>query len=141
VRENSGESREAAPPSGFQPGNLAAMTHGARSERQVKAVATVQKRRFLRQNRLRASDMEGIGLAMLDNWSRAQAKVEILDAWFADHGLLDGEGKPHDATKVYFTALNSAARALVRLSEHMKQPRQRDALSDYLTETYGAEGA
>jgi hypothetical protein len=124
----------------FPPGNVAAVTHGARSERRVSAVATTQKRRWLRQNRLRLSDLEGVGIALLDNWARAQAKVELLDHHFAEHGFLDGEGKPHAASAFYFTALNSAARTLRQLSEHLRTPRQRDALADYLESNYGSSG-
>jgi hypothetical protein len=69
---------------------------------------------------LRASDLDGVGAALLDNWSRAQAKVEILDWHFEQVGLLDESGEPRGATRIYFTALNSARLSAVRLSEHLK---------------------
>lgn len=103
----------------------------------MSAVATVQKRRFLRQNGLRLHDLEGVGIALLDNWARAQSKVELLDRHFSEVGFLDGDGKPHSASAFYVTILNCAARTLRQLSEHLKQPRQRDALADYLTSAYG----
>ena len=63
----------------------------------MKPRATIQKRRFLRQNGLRKADVDGIGLALLDTWARAQAKIEILDAYFSEHGLLEEDGKPQPA--------------------------------------------
>ncbi len=65
--------------------------HGARSEGRIRAVARTQKRRFLRQNGLRAGDVEGLGLAYLDLWARAQAKVELMDRWSEENGWLDDE--------------------------------------------------
>jgi hypothetical protein len=110
-----------------RPANLNAVSHGAHSERRVKPLATVQKRRFLRQNGLRKADVDGIGLALLDAWARAQAKVELLDVFFADRGIVDPEdGKPAPALGVYFTALNAATKALVRLEEHLKRRAETD---------------
>jgi hypothetical protein len=103
----------------FAPGNAAAVRHGATSERQIRPAAKAQRRRFLRQNGLRAGDLDGIGRGLLDNWARAQAKVELLDAYFERHGFLDARGKPRGGVQVYFTALNSARLALARLDEHL----------------------
>jgi hypothetical protein len=116
-------------------GNQAAVKHGATSPIQSAPVARAQRRRFLRQTGLRASDLEGIGLALLDNWARAQAKVDLLDRYFARCGFLDETGEPVPATRLYFTALNSARLALTRLSEHLKA-RQPDGetLADVLGE-------
>ena len=111
---------------GFQPGNTAALTHGSTSERRVKPLATVQKRRFLRQNNLRKSDLDGIGLALLDTYSRAASKVELLDLYFAERGLLEEDGKPQPALAVYFVALNSATRSLKALREHLRQRAEVD---------------
>jgi hypothetical protein len=99
---------------------LAPRKHGAKSPARIARVARSQKRRLLRQIGLRASDLDGVGLALLDNWARAQAKVELLDQHFARVGLLDDEGEPIGATKLYFTALNSARLAVARLAEHLK---------------------
>jgi hypothetical protein len=107
---------------GFQRGNTVAETHGASSERRVSRGATAQKRRLLRQNGLRASDLDGLGLAHLDLAARALAKVEILDEYWADpaHGFIDARGEPHPAAKVYFAAINSARLALARLEAHLR---------------------
>jgi hypothetical protein len=86
----------------------------------VKTVATVQKRRLLRQVGLRAADLDGLGLALLDNWARAQAKVELMDSWAAEHGWLDEDGNEPGFVRTYFAALNSARLSLGRLEEHLK---------------------
>ena len=107
---------------GFRAGNEAAMRHGASSERRVSGRATAQKRRLLRQNGLRASDLDGLGLAHLDLAARALAKVELLDEYWADpaHGFINAKGEPHPAAKVYFAAINSARLALARLEAHLR---------------------
>lgn len=101
------------------------LTHGARNEARVRHVATVQKRRLLRQIGLRASDLDGIGLGYLDTWARAQAKVELMDAWSNEHGWLTEDGKPPGFVAVYFAAINSARLALGRLDEHLKERGKR----------------
>ena len=117
----------------------AALKHGARSPDQIAASARAQKRRLLRQLGLRASDVDGVGLALLDNWSRAQAKVSLLDLYFEQRGFLDPEGEPNGAARVYFTALNSARLAATRLSEHLKACGAKgETLEDYLEERYGS---
>jgi hypothetical protein len=99
---------------------VASLTHGSRSELRVRRVATVQKRRLLRQVGLRASDLDGVGLALLDTWARAQAKVELLDTYAETHGFLDEEGHPPSWAAFYFAALNSTRLTLVKLAEHLK---------------------
>jgi hypothetical protein len=49
-----------------------------------------------------------------------QAKVELLDIYFAEHGFLGEGGNPRNAARVYFTALNSARLAATRLSERLQ---------------------
>jgi hypothetical protein len=110
----------------FEPGNVAALKHGIHSERRVRPLATTQKRRFLRQNGLRKADVDGIGLALLDAWARAQAKVELLDAWFAERGIVDDDGKPQPSLSIYFTALASATRTLGRLEDHLRRAGEVD---------------
>jgi hypothetical protein len=96
------------------------LTHGARSEAQIRDTARAHKRRVLRQLGLRAGDLEGIGLAHLDAWARAHAKVTLMDAWGAEHGWLDDHGNPPPFASHYFTACNTAARSLRALEEHLR---------------------
>jgi hypothetical protein len=101
------------------------MTHGARSESLVRYVGTVQKRRLLRQIGLRTSDLDGVGIAYLDAWARAQSKVELMDAWSAEHGWLTPEGVPPPFVLVYFAAVNSARLAIDRFAAHLRQQKPR----------------
>jgi len=85
--------------------------------------------------------MDGVGLALLDNWSRAQAKTQLLDDYFDARGFLDDEGEPRGPAKLYFTAINSARLAATRLSEHLKARGVRgETLEDYLETKYGSNG-
>lgn len=112
--------------------------HGARSEQHVKRTATVQKRRLLRQIGLRAADLNGIGLGYLDTWARAQAKIELMDAWSNEHGWLSQDGQPPGFVAVYFAAINSARLALGKLDEHLAAQHKRHAPLD-LTQYRGPE--
>jgi hypothetical protein len=87
---------------------------------------------------LKASDMDGVGLALLDNWSRSQSKVHLMDLFFEDHGFLNEDGEPNAAARCYFTALNSTRLAATRLSEHLKARGVKgETLEGYLDENYG----
>ena len=88
---------------------------GARSPAIVAQHARAEKRRFLRQTGLRIGDLDGVALAYLDGWSRAQAKIALMDRWIAEHGFLDDDGNPPPFIGIYFTAINSARLAISRL--------------------------
>jgi hypothetical protein len=87
----------------------------------VAARALSSKRRLLRNAGLRLSDLDGYGRGLLDLWARSQAKVELLDAHFAEVGFLDSAGEPRPPVAVYFTALNAAARTLAKLESHLSR--------------------
>ena len=97
------------------------MKHGGRSEPRVKAVATIQKRRLLRQIGLRLGDLDAVALGYLDLWARAQSKVELYDGWAAEHGYLNAAGESPSWVREYFAAINSARLALAKLADHLKQ--------------------
>lgn len=86
--------------------------------------------------------MDGVGLAFLDGWARAQAKVQLLDLYFDEHGFLDGKGRPQAAATLYFTATNAARLAATRLSEHLRSRGVKsESLDSYLEQEYGARNA
>jgi hypothetical protein len=117
------------------------LKHGARSPSQITTSARAQERRILRQLGLKASDLDGVGMALLDNWSRAQAKVQLMDAHFDAAGFLLESGEPNGAAKLYFTALNSARLSATRLSEHLKARGVKgETLESYLESEYGENG-
>ena len=118
----------------------ASLKHGGQSERQNRPVARAQKRRLMRQLGMKIGDLDGVANGLLDNWSRAQAKVTIMDEHFAVHGFIK-DGEPVPATKIYFVALNSARLALTRFGEHMKTRRpSSDELNDYIDAEYTDDG-
>ncbi|MGH2964236.1 MAG: hypothetical protein ACRDMH_02480 [Solirubrobacterales bacterium] len=122
------QTADGKPVAGAEPGNTRAAKHLAHSEPAVRRVATVQKRRLLRQIGLRQADLGGVGLAYLDNWARAQAKVELMDSWAEEHdGWLDGEGNLRPFASFYFTALNTARRALDQFAGHLTAQGKADA--------------
>jgi hypothetical protein len=105
-------------------------THGARSEAMVRRVSTFEKRAFLRARGLRLSDLDPIGVALLDAWARGQAKVVLMDEWFDLHGgFLDASGEPQPAAKVYFLAYNSTQRALAKFEQHLSAAKQTDPMA------------
>ncbi|HEY5057495.1 MAG TPA: hypothetical protein VII51_00630 [Gaiellaceae bacterium] len=50
----------------FEPGNEAALTHGATSERHIRPLTANHRRRVLRKMRLRAGDIDAVGRAYLE---------------------------------------------------------------------------
>lgn len=105
--------------------------HGARSEPNVKRTATTIKRRILRQIGLRAADLSGLGLARLDNYARAQAKVELMDAYAAEHGWLDAAGNGPGYQDKYFAALNSVRLSLNALEDYLRASHGKSAPLDF----------
>lgn len=97
-----------------------ATRHGATSSRQIVPRAARQKRRLLRQIGLRARDIDPVARGYLDLYCRAVAKVELLDDYFDEHGLLKADGEPQPATKFYVAVGNTARLALARLEDHLR---------------------
>lgn len=98
-----------AKPSKARSGNTNALTHGARSPSRIKARARAHRRRFLRQARLRASDLDPITLAYLEGWARSLAKIDAYDD-------AEVERDPRE----YHAALNSARLWMAKLEARMK---------------------
>lgn len=93
--------------------------HGAASETQIRPRARNHRRRVLRQLRLRPRDLDPIGLGYLDAYVRLQAKLDAIDAYVAEHGLIRGDGELQPCMKAYATFSNSARLALQRLESHL----------------------
>jgi hypothetical protein len=104
---------------GFAAGNAAALTHGATSERQIRPVAARHRRNVLRQLRLRAGDLDPIAKGYLDLYCRTTAKVDLLDRFYAEHGLIRSDGSPQPSVAFYTSLVNSARLALARLESHL----------------------
>jgi hypothetical protein len=117
---------------------LPAVRHGARSERVIRPLAQRHARRLLRQRGLGASDLSPVGRALLHNWSRAAAGLELLDAHAAEHGLLDPKtGEPLGYTRLYMQFLNAERHALVAMQNHLHARETHSQLSDIIHDMYG----
>jgi hypothetical protein len=108
--------------------------HGARSARVVAPLAQKHARRLLRSRGVAASDLSAIGRALLANWSRCAAMLQLLDAHAEQVGLLDGEGVPHPYTNLYLRLVESERRALSAMAQHLnaRDRDPHDALNAYL---------
>ena len=78
----------------FDAGNLAALRHGAHSERQWRPLA----------DQLRAEALEHapwLGRpafrAAVEAWAISEAKAVLVDRWLDEHGLLTDDGEPRPA--------------------------------------------
>src|SRR3954453_6445557 len=91
---------------GFEPGNEAHLVHGATSERHIRPLAANQKRRVLRQMRLRASDLNPVGRALLEHYVRLTTKLVLIDDWIERNGLLREDGSPQPCMGLYATLTN-----------------------------------
>jgi hypothetical protein len=103
----------------FEPGNEAALVHGATSERHIRPLARNQKRRVLRQMGLRVSDLNPVGRALLEHYVRLTAKVVLIDRYLDEVGVVDEHGQPQPSLKVYVQLHRAALNALGRLEAHM----------------------
>lgn len=114
--------------------NMNALKHGGHSETTVRRVSTSEKRAFLKSRGLRLSDLDAVGVTLLDAWARGQAKVVTIDNWFdANGGILGADGTPKPAAQFYFLAFNSTQRALAKLESHLERmPDPIGDLNEYL---------
>jgi hypothetical protein len=112
---------------GFQPGNAAGLRHGATSEHRIRPLARNHRRRVLRQIGLRASEVDPIGRAHLELLCRATSKIELLDRYVDEHGLVRPDGTLQPCMRVYPTLLNTARASLNALARHLRSTRPEDA--------------
>jgi hypothetical protein len=94
----------------FEPGNEMALRHGALSERKVDPIAAQLAAELVRDR----PDLQRFPEAVAA-WSRAEARCLLLESWFADHGLLDDEGKATASERL----LASSERLAMQLRERL----------------------
>ncbi len=97
----------------FEPGNLAALRHGAMSPRKMGPIA----------DRLAAELAEAAPwtarpafAASVAAWARAEARTVLVTTWLADHGLLDDDGAPRPAATFLVKLETQAANLRTRLA-------------------------
>jgi hypothetical protein len=101
-------------------------SHGAYTPARVERVARTQRRRFLARSGLTVGELTGVELAFLDSWARNQSKIELADAWLAEHGLMDEDGNPRPILSVYSTWINGARCAMRELAAELKRHGRRE---------------
>jgi hypothetical protein len=90
----------------WAPGNVVALTHGAESERMVAPVAA----RLVEQATADAPYLtEPKYTATLEAWSRAEARVVLLEEWLSQEGLLTDEGDVRRAAEFQLRCERHAA--------------------------------
>lgn len=112
-----------------------ALRHGATSERQIRPLARNHRRRLLRQLRLSPRDLDPLARGYLDTYVRLTAKLDLIDAYLAEHGLIRSDGELQPVMRSYVSLANGARLALARLEEHLRTRKQDPAatLADYLS--------
>ncbi len=118
-------------------------THGGHSSAKVIPLARVRKRRLLRQLGLRAGDLDSLGRSYLDLYCKCATKLDLLDRFYAEHGLIDDDGVPQASVAFYTSLVNSARNALTKLEKHVQAARP-DAVADlhaYLAQRHGDDDA
>jgi len=119
-----------------KPGNSNAVKHGATSDDRIRPLARGHRRRVLRQLGLRAGDLDPLGRGYLDAYVRLVAKIDLLDAFYEEHGFLKPSGEPQESTRFYVSLANSARLALARLEGHLRERKvdPNEELRRYLAE-------
>jgi hypothetical protein len=114
-------------------------THGAKNQVAVRRRAGYLKQSVLQASGLRQADLDPITKRYLDLWSRVAGKIELYDAWAAEHGWVDAEGNSPGIAKEYYAAINAAGRLLSKLDEHLSRHKREgpSVLDLHLQEHYG----
>ena len=119
-------------------GNQNAAVHGLHSEARIRPLARAHRRRVLRQFGLRASELSPIGKAYVDQVVRLKAKIDLIDAYIGEHGLIRPDGSLQPALALYGTLENSLRLGITRLENHLhdRAGTPGDALAKHLDEHY-----
>jgi hypothetical protein len=117
----------------------AATRHGLRSEYRLRATAKNQKRTILRKLGVAARDLDAVSAIYVDVMARGLSKVQLLDTYYAERGIVreDGQGEP--TLSVYLSALNLVRLTAGRLSEHLQRQGglPTESLQSYIEGNYG----
>jgi hypothetical protein len=95
---------------------------------------------MLRQLGLRAGDLDPLARGYLAQYVRLAAKIDLIDAYVGEHGLIRADGEPQPVMRLYVALQNSARLALQRLETHLRSSPRSDPDGDlqrYLAERYG----
>jgi hypothetical protein len=125
---------------GGQRGNANAAKHHAHATRndQIATRATNHKRRLLRQMGTRESALDPIARGYVALLAKLLAKLESVDAYLDENGLIRGDGEPQPVLRLYTSLANSARLTMQRLEAHLRESADDgEPLAAYLERAYG----
>jgi hypothetical protein len=113
--------------------------HGSTRNDEIRRRAGNEKRRLLDRLGLRQRDLDPIGVALLGHYATLAARIDSIDAWLDEHGLIRADGEPQPVLRFYAALHNSARLALQRLEAHLRERKvdPQAALDRHLREHYG----
>ena len=96
----------------FEPGNDAALKHGARSDRFLEPIVAA-----LLDDLCEVAPWCTVGAfrRAAEAWARAEARCILIHRWLDEHGLLDDKGEPRPAVATLEKSERTAANARSRL--------------------------
>jgi phage terminase small subunit len=92
-----------------------AITHAAYSKADLVPLTQKRRREIVRLIRGELNLICNSDKLMVELLARNLAKVELMDRWFDEHGLMDKENEIQPLLKVYWLAVNSSTRMLDQL--------------------------
>jgi hypothetical protein len=120
-------------------GNRNASKHdgyGSTRNDEIRRRAGNEKRRLLDRLGLRQRDLDPIGLAYLDHYATLRARLDAIDAYLDEHGLIRPDGEPQPVLRLYAALTNSARLGLAKLEGHLRERKvdPNEELRRYLAE-------
>jgi hypothetical protein len=99
----------------FQPGDVAAQKHGARSRNGARSWAPIASQLETEVVEVAPWLANPVHAAAVRSWSITEARAHLVRTWLGEHGELDEEGKPRPATDLLAKLDAQAERARDRL--------------------------
>jgi hypothetical protein len=92
-------------------------------ERKVKARASVEKRRLARSLGIKPSDLDAVGRARFDGFSRAHAIVDLAEKWMSENPdkVISEDGNVAQIIDIYLRSLNTRRYELDKLEEFIRE--------------------
>jgi hypothetical protein len=91
--------------------------------KRVSSRSAVEKRRLARSLGIKWSDLDSVGRARFDGFSRAHAIVDMAKTWMDEHPekLISKDGKPALVMDLYLRGLNTRRLELDKLEEFIRE--------------------
>jgi hypothetical protein len=118
----------------------AATRHGAQSGAVLVPLSRNVKQSVLKRMGLRQAELSWQGREMLDLYARNKGKLIALDRYFESVPLVDRDGTPNGATKIYWQSYNAAVRSLTELRAVVEAMAREDQRFDKAVAALAAEG-